>query len=203
MKAVLLLSGGIDSTVALASALSDGIDVRAVSFDYGQTHVRELVSAAAVADHYGISRTVIDLRGIFGSSSALTSGQEIPETHASGPDATVVPGRNLVMLSVALSIAEQDGAALVIIGANADDNLGYRDCRPDFISAVDNVARLGTGNRLRVYAPFVAMTKREVIAKGAGLDAPLDLTWSCYRGNAEPCERCGACEAIREAKDRT
>lgn len=199
MKAIVLLSGGIDSTVALASALWDGIDVGAISFDYGQTHRRELDAAEAVARHYGIEQRVIPLGSVLGSSSALTGGAEIPEGVAGCPDATVVPGRNLVMLSVAIAIAERSDSGLVIIGSNADDHAGYLDCRPRFLTAVDSVARLGTGDRVEVYAPLLGLTKRQVVELGRDLDAPLDLTWSCYRGGDVPCGRCGACLVRQEA----
>ena len=196
MRSLVLLSGGIDSTVALAHILHTGMRCEAVSFDYGQTHLRELDSATDIANHYGIPHQVIDLRGALQVYSALTDpGADIPETHALDVDATFVPGRNLVMLAAAIAFAENVSAGAVVIGANADDNAGYPDCRPAFLQAVDTAARLGTVNNVGVWAPLVRLTKREVIAKGEALGAPLHLTWSCYRGGEQQCGNCGACES--------
>jgi 7-cyano-7-deazaguanine synthase len=196
MRSLVLLSGGIDSTVALAHILNTGMRCEAVSFDYGQTHLRELDSATDIAAHYGIPHQVIDLRGALQVHSALTDpGADIPETHAVDVDATFVPGRNLVMLAAGIAFAENISAGAVVIGANADDNAGYPDCRPAFLQAADAAARLGTVNNVGVWAPLVRLTKREVIAKGQALGAPLGLTWSCYRGGDQQCGKCGACES--------
>lgn len=201
MNAVLLLSGGIDSTVALAQAIHAGSDIAAaLTFDYGQQHHREIVAAGDVAAHYKINHQIIDLRRALSVTSALTdTAIEIPEKHAEDVDATFVPGRNIVMLAVAIAYAENICAGAVIIGSNADDNAGYPDCRLEFITAIDEAARLGTTSQVGVWAPLVRMTKTDIVALGRQLDAPLQLTWSCYRGGDAQCGRCGACESNRDA----
>lgn len=193
MKSVVLLSGGLDSTVLLASRRAVGDCVIAVSFDYGQTHGRELDAAKAVARYYGVEHRVISLRGVFGASALLGEG-EIPRGLADGPDATEVPGRNLVLLSIGAAIAAAEGASSVLFGANADDFGGYPDCRHDFIQALDHAVGLGNGG-ITIAAPFQCMTKAQVVQLGIELNAPLELSWSCYRGADEPCEECGACES--------
>lgn len=195
MKSVVLLSGGIDSTVALA--MSEHAEL-ALSFNYGQTHAnRELDSARAVAKHYDIEHHVIDLRHALDTPSALTNHGAIPEAHADEPDATFVPGRNLVLIAVATAWANAWGYQTVVIGANADDRAGYPDCRPAFISHIDDAARAGYG--VGLWAPLLKMNKREIVRLGHSIDAPLDLTWSCYRGGRLPCHRCGACQQREEA----
>jgi 7-cyano-7-deazaguanine synthase len=199
MKSVVLLSGGIDSTVALAMSLRDGVDCAlAVTFNYGQAHWwRESCASSSIAGHYDVAHKTVDIRECLPAASALTGTGQIPTEHADRVDATFVPGRNLVMLSVGVSIAASVGAGIVIIGANAADDAGYPDCRPAFIDAVDESARLAY--RIGVWAPLLRMSKRQVVDRGVWLDAPLQLTWSCYRGGDEPCNQCGACESRNEA----
>jgi 7-cyano-7-deazaguanine synthase len=196
MKAVVLLSGGVDSTVLLADRHAIGDQCIAVTFDYGQTHHREIDSACFIAAQYiGVEHRIINIAGALGGS-ALTGDASIPSRHAETPDATYVPGRNLVMIAIAASIAEQERAAAVLIGASADDFGGYPDCRWKFIDSVNETVSAGTVNSVSVHAPFGAYTKRDIIAHGESLNAPLHLTWSCYRGGEQPCGRCGACESL-------
>lgn len=190
MKTIVLLSGGIDSTVALVKSKADV----ALSFDYNQTHRRELDSAAKIAKHYEVIHRVLPLT--FGCS-ALTGTDPIPEHHAEEPDATEVPGRNLVMIATAVAWAQDNEYDCVVIGANADDRNGYPDCRPEFLTALDDATRVGYG--ITVWAPLLKMTKRQIIESARRMNVPIDLTWSCYRGGAEPCNRCGACESRNEA----
>jgi 7-cyano-7-deazaguanine synthase len=190
MKAVVLLSGGIDSTVALAHTQATA----GLSFDYSQTHIRELDSARAIAAHYGIEHHVLDITSALTGSSALTTGQgSIPDGHAEQPDSTLVPGRNLVMLAVATAWAEARGFSTVVIGANADDRGGYPDCRSEFLEPLGQATRAGYG--VEIWTPLLRMTKRQIIEHGRLLKVPLDLTWSCYRGGEQQCGRCGACES--------
>lgn len=200
MNVVVLLSGGIDSTVALAHTIrSDDNSAMAVSFDYGQTHRRELQAAEKIAEHYDVFHKIIDIRSSIPRTSALTGSSDIPETHATVVDATCVPGRNLVMLSISIAHAASVNAQAVVIGANADDRAGYPDCRPDFINSIDKTSRICTEGAVGVWAPLLRMTKTEIVKTGIDLDAPLHLTYSCYRGTTEPCDRCGACQSRNEA----
>jgi len=196
MKTVILLSGGVDSTVLLADRIARGDECLAVTFDYGQTHRREIKAAQAIADHYGVGwRSVPFLLG----GSALTGNGEIPDGHAETVDATYVPGRNLVMISIAASFAERFSASAVLYGANKDDFGGYPDCRPKFITAIDDAVSIGTVSGVSVSAPFMCMTKKQVIDLGRDLNAPFELTWSCYRGAETPCGTCGACVSLGAA----
>ena len=199
MKIIVLLSGGIDSTVALAHAIDQGHSCQAISFDYGQTHIRELDAATKIAAYYKVVHRTINLHSAFQPTSALTGQLHMPETHATELDSTYVPARNLLMLAIAIAHAENINSQAVVIGANADDHDGYLDCRPEFINAMDRMSRLGTLNHVGVWAPFVSMTKRDIIQLGYSLNAPLRLTWSCYRGGDDPCGMCGACESINAA----
>ena len=188
-KTLILLSGGIDSTVALAHTKAE----LALSVDYGQTHWKELRAAAAIAKHYGIEHYKLDIADALYLPSALTGHGTIPDTHAEQPDATFVPGRNLLLISLATAWASAWGYQMVVIGANADDNAGYPDCRPDFINRANQTTQTGYG--VTVWAPLQWMTKHQVIAYGKQLRIPFDLTWSCYRGGTTQCGNCGACEA--------
>lgn len=196
MKSVVLLSGGIDSTVLLADRHHAGDTITAVTFDYGQTHIRETDAALKIAQHYAIKCRCIHIPDVF-APSALTGWTEIPDTHAEQPDQTTVPARNLVMLAIGAAIAEQVGAAVVFIGANHDDAAGYLDCRPGFITALDEAVYLGT-RHVTINAPYLSWSKAQVIEWGRQLGAPIEWTWSCYRGDETPCGRCGACVS-REA----
>ena len=196
MKTVVLLSGGIDSTVLLADRIDRGDHCLALTIDYGQTHNREIGAAQQVAAHYDV---VWRLAPLTLGGSALTGQGEIPVGHAEHVDATYVPGRNIVMIAIAAAIAEQCGAAAVLFGANREDAAGYPDCRPKFISAIDAAVSLGTARGISVHAPFASLTKTNIVALGKHLGVPFDLTWSCYRGWSVPCGRCGACAANEQA----
>lgn len=201
MRSLVLLSGGVDSTVVLADAVHRlGADnVGAVTFGYGQNQERqELLSSTAVAHHYGVAHRMVNLGAVFGPS-ALTGQMEVPVGHADAPDATEVPGRNLVLLSTAAALADGDGYGMVAFGANAADAAGYPDCRPIFVEGLREVIALGTKNHVTLHAPLLYHTKDEVVEAGRRLSAPLHLTWSCYRGGEEPCRTCGACTARAEA----
>ena len=193
MKSVVLLSGGIDSTVALAHV--EDTAIMAIAFDYHQKHVRELNHAVRIADHYGIRLDIVGLD--LAVRSGLIGHGDIPEEHADEPDNTFVPGRNLAMIAHGVAYAQSIGADAVVIGANADDRAGYPDCRPDFLTAIDHATRLGYG--IGVHAPLLKMTKRQIVELGRELEAPLHLTWSCYRGEEHPCYRCGACQSRNDA----
>jgi 7-cyano-7-deazaguanine synthase len=203
--AVVLLSGGLDSSVAMAMAIDTGYRVHALTVDYGQRHSRELEAAAAVADHYGIEHKVVraDLTAFGGS--ALTDPRIDVHTDTPG-DAigeaiprTYVPARNTVFLSMAMAWAEALDADAVFIGANSVDYSGYPDCRPEYLDAMQRVADLGTrrgvaGEPIAIVAPILTCAKSDIVAKGLELGAPLGLTWTCYRGGDMACGRCESCQ---------
>ncbi len=205
-KAVVLLSGGVDSATTLAVARSQGFDCHALSFDYGQRHRRELEAARAVAAALGAREhrvVAVDLRAFGGS--ALTGEIDVPKGRprrriGEGIPATYVPARNTVFLGLALGYAETIGAADIFIGVNAVDYSGYPDCRPEFIEAFERLANLATkmgveGRRIRVHAPLIALTRREIVRRGVELGVDYGLTWSCYdpAPDGRPCSRCDAC----------
>lgn len=206
-KAIVLLSGGLDSTTVLAIAQSQGYAVYALSFDYGQNHRIELEAAARIAARAGVAqhRTVkVDLRSFGGS--ALTDDIAVPKVRSireigTGVPATYVPARNTVFLALALAWAEVAGAADIFIGVNALDYSGYPDCRPEFIQAFETIANLATragtqeGVQLKIRAPLIAMSKSEIIKTGLELGVDYSLTASCYDPSPEgnPCGECDAC----------
>ncbi len=199
--ALVVLSGGLDSTVCMGVARSDGAErLVAVTFDYGQRHRTEIERAAAVAAAYRAEHLVvpIDMRG-WGGSALTDAAIEVPTAGSqAGIPSTYVPARNLVFLSIAVGIAEVRGAGAVYIGVNALDYSGYPDCRPEFLEAFRSTAALALkrgveGDPLEVRAPLIAMTKADIVRLGVELGAPLHLTWSCYRSGAAPCGDCDAC----------
>lgn len=204
--AVILLSGGLDSTTVLAIAKDRGFDPCALSFRYGQRHAIELDAARRVAEAQGVARHVIadiDLR-VFGGSS-LTSELAVPK-HDSADDlgeeipSTYVPARNTIFLSFALAYAETVGAQDIFIGVNALDYSGYPDCRPEYIAAFETMANLATktgvhGSRVTIHTPLITLTKAEIIATGISLGVDYGLTSSCYDPNnsGQPCGHCDSC----------
>ncbi|MGD9583822.1 MAG: 7-cyano-7-deazaguanine synthase QueC [Lysobacterales bacterium] len=200
-RAVVLLSGGMDSAVTLAMARAAGFDCYALSVDYGQRHHAELAASDRVAAALGVveHKTVhIDLRALGGS--ALTADIAVPETPGSGIPVTYVPARNTIMLSVAMGWAEVLGADRVYCGVNAVDYSGYPDCRPEFIRAFERLAALATrtgveGHQLRIEAPLMQMSKADIVRAGTALGVDFALTVSCYQADQQglACGRCDAC----------
>ena len=214
MRAVVLLSGGLDSYTAAAIAKEQRFQLCALTIDYGQRHAREVAAARAIARALGVERHVelaIDLRAFGGSS--LTSMDPVPhgrDIDASGIPSTYVPARNTIFLSLALGWAETLDARDLVIGVNALDYSGYPDCRPEFIAAFERVADLGTragveGSRFRIHTPLIAMSKAEIIRHGTMLGLDYGLTHSCYdpRPDGRPCRTCDSCalraKGFREA----
>ncbi|MGA2434727.1 MAG: 7-cyano-7-deazaguanine synthase QueC [Bryobacteraceae bacterium] len=217
MRAVCLLSGGLDSSTALALARRNGFDCYALSFDYGQRHRIELDAARRVAEALGAARHVIlpiDLR-VFGGS-ALTADLDVPkdrpeEGGVRSIPVTYVPARNTIFLSCALAWAEVVRAADIFIGVNAIDYSGYPDCRPEYIEAFEQMANLATraavqgGVRLRIRTPLIHLTKAEIVGMARDLGLDVSLTWSCYDPGEDgrPCGRCDSCllraKGFREA----
>ena len=204
--AVVLLSGGLDSTTVLAIAKNQGYAPYALSFRYGQRHVVELDAARRVAAMQGVERHVIadiDLR-VFGGSS-LTSDLAVPK-HDTAEEltdeipSTYVPARNTIFLSFALAYAETVGAHDIFIGVNALDYSGYPDCRPEYVQAFQNMANLATkagvdGQRLTIHTPLISMTKAQIVTAGVALGVDYGLTSSCYDPDStgHPCGRCDSC----------
>lgn len=191
MKSVVLLSGGIDSVTALAVAAEHN-QVHALTVLYGQTHHRELLCAETAATKYGAHHVVVPVEGVI-AGSALTGDAPLPTSAAAAPDATYVPARNTVLLSIATAYAESVGAEEIVIGANADDAAGYPDCRPEYFAAMQTVLCLGTLSPPRISTPLIDRTKGEVIWLAHAMNVDLADTWSCYVGGDLPCGECGAC----------
>jgi 7-cyano-7-deazaguanine synthase len=205
-RAVVLVSGGMDSAVTLALAREQGFACHALSVDYGQRHLSELAAAARVSHLIGaIEHKIVhvDLRSIGGS--ALTADIDVPDAGSAGIPVTYVPARNTIMLSVALGWAEVLGADDIWCGVNAVDYSGYPDCRPEFIAAFESLANLATkagveGHRLRVHAPLIRLSKADIVREGARLGVDFAATVSCYRADAQgrACGVCDACALRRE-----
>jgi len=205
MKAVVLLSGGLDSAACLWWARARGWSLTALSVDYGQRHARELSSARSLARAAGAAweRVRLPLPWLK-TSSLVDPALKLPDVPLGrigrgGVPSTYVPGRNTVLLSLAVSLADATGAAAVVTGANALDYSGYPDCRPAFHRAFERVARLGTrsgeeGRGIRVLAPLLRLDKTGVVRLARRLGVPLERTWSCYRGASKPCGACDSCK---------
>jgi 7-cyano-7-deazaguanine synthase len=203
-KAVVLLSGGLDSATVLALAVRDGFECHALSVDYGQRHAAELEAAGRVAKALGARQHRVmhlDLRP-FGGSALTDATIDVPTAGASqGVPITYVPARNTIFLSLALAWAEVLGALDLFIGANAIDYSGYPDCRPEYLRAYENMANLATragieGHALKIRAPLVSMTKAQIIRAGADAGVDFGLTVSCYQADASGAA-CGVCDACR------
>ena len=211
MRAVVLLSGGLDSYTAAAAAQRDGYELLALTVSYGQTHAREIESARAVAKALGVSRHIelhVDLAA-FGGSSLVGQGvvpKDRPaldgETHTDAGEipSTYVPARNTIFLSLALAWAEVTGSEAIVIGVNALDYSGYPDCRPEYLEAFVRLASLATragveGRPFRILAPLLHLSKADIIRLGVGLGLDYGLTHSCYAPTSEgrPCGHCDSC----------
>ena len=214
MKAMVLLSGGIDSATCLGMAIEryGTENVIALSIFYGQKHEKEIQASEKVAEYYRVEQLKLDLTKIFQYSDCSLlqhSDQEIPEeTYAEQlkktdgkPVSTYVPFRNGLFLSSAASLALSRDCSVLYYGAHADDAAGnaYPDCSSAFDNAISDAIYIGSGNQLKVEAPFVNMTKAEVVRKGLELKVPYELTWSCYEGKEKPCMVCGTCIDRAEA----
>ncbi|SFF32218.1 preQ(0) biosynthesis protein QueC [Fontimonas thermophila] len=206
-KAVVLLSGGLDSATVLAIARAQGFEVFALSVAYGQRHDAELAAAARMAAAFGVrrhQRVSVNLDA-FGGSALTDHAIAVPEAPSAGIPVTYVPARNTLFLSLALGWAEVIGARDIFIGVNAVDYSGYPDCRPAFIEAFERLAMVATkagveGARLRIHAPLLYMSKAEIIREGVRLGVDYSLTVSCYQADADgrACGRCDACRLRRE-----
>ena len=208
MKALVLFSGGVDSTTCLAIAVEKygKNNVTALSISYGQKHTKEIQAAEKIAEYYGVELKKLDLARIFeGSDCSLlsSSGEDIPkESYAEQlkktdgkPVSTYVPFRNGLFLSCAASVALSNGCEEIYYGIHTDDAAGnaYPDCSEEFNNAINSAIYIGSGNALKVTAPFVNMKKADIVAEGLRLKVPYQMTWSCYEGGEKPCGVCGTC----------
>jgi len=206
-RAVVLVSGGLDSTTLLAMAKAEGYECHPLTFDYGQRHLAEMNAAFAVCRYLDIPepRVVrVDL-GVFGGSALTDTGIAVPEAPTTGIPITYVPARNTVFLSLGLAFAEVLSAEDIFIGVNAVDYSGYPDCRPEFIAAFENLANVATkvgveGGRMNIRAPLLRMSKAEIIRTGTTLGVDYGLTVSCYQATDEgaACGRCDSCRLRAE-----
>jgi len=201
-KAIVLLSGGLDSATTLYLARSQGYKCSCLIFDYGQRHKKEIESAKKIARASSSPAQVIKINLPWGGSSLLDKKSRIPQNaNAKGPNAvpsTYVPGRNIIFLSFALSFAEGIGAEKIFIGAHIQDYSGYPDCRPEFYRAFKEVISTGTRagiekRSIKIETPLIRKAKVQIIRLARKLEIPLALTWSCYRGGKIPCGKCDSC----------
>lgn len=203
MKAVVLLSGGLDSTVCMAVADDAGYELWPISFDYHQRHGRELDCARQVAMHYRVKRHLVITTNMdeIGGSALTDKKIALPAGNTTRPDipSTYVPARNLIFLSYALGYAEVVGADSIYIGVNALDYSGYPDCRPEFINLFQQLADYSTKaavqdkRRIGIQTPLIDLSKKDIILLGTGLEAPLNMTSSCYSGGEAACGHCDSC----------
>lgn len=208
MKAIVLFSGGVDSTTCLALAVKKygAENVVALSVSYGQKHSKEISASEAVAKYYNVEHIKLDLGLIFKYSDCSLlehSEAEIPhesyseqlEKTSGSPVSTYVPFRNGLFIAAAASVAVSKGCGVIIYGAHADDSAGnaYPDCSPDFNEAMGKAVFEGSGGQVSLEAPFVGLSKAQVVKTGLELDVPYELTWSCYEGGDKPCGVCGTC----------
>lgn len=202
-KAVVLLSGGLDSTTTLWIAKQKGHEVMALIFDYGQRHKKEIQHAKRIAHHAGCVYQIVKISLPWKGSALLDKRLAVPthrmlKSSEKNIPSTYVPSRNIIFLSLAASFAEAVGAKNIFIGANAIDYSGYPDCRPKFIKEFQKALALGTktgvlGQGIKIHAPLIHKTKAEIIFLGRKLKVPYHLTWSCYQGTKKPCGVCDSC----------
>lgn len=204
MKIILIYSGGLDSTVLLYHLLAEGHQVKTLAVNYGQRHAKELESAQAISALVGVEHKVADLRAI----STLLAGSSLTSSEVAVPDGhyaeesmktTVVPNRNMIMLSVAAGWAISTKSEAVAFAAHSGDHAIYPDCRSEFADALDRAIQLADWHTVKLIRPFVGMTKADIARRGAELQVPFARTWSCYKGGALHCGVCGTCVERREA----
>ncbi len=204
MKAVLILSGGVDSTTLLYEMIKEGYEVQALTFNYAQRHKKEIDCARKIAVLLGVSHRVVDLcclASLLGDS-ALLGGTEVPSCHYTEEAArqTIVPNRNMIMLAIATGYAEAHEIPQVFYAAHKNDSAIYPDCREEFVNAMKPAIRLATAwHPVELRAPFVNLTKAEIVKIGLELKVPYEQTWSCYKGEETPCRSCPTCIEREEA----
>lgn len=202
-KVVVIYSGGMDSYTVLNKALRDGYEVYALSFDYGQRHVKELDVAAVACKGLDVHHKIVDISAInqiIGGSS-LTDDIEVPEGHyeAENMKSTIVPNRNMILLSLAVGYAVSLKACKVYYGAHSGDHAIYPDCRPEFVKKMDDVCRIANYDEVEIVSPYLKNSKIDILTDGLKMNLDYSQTWTCYNGREKACGKCGACQERLEA----
>lgn len=202
-KVVVIYSGGMDSYTVLNKALRDGYEVYALSFDYGQRHVKELDVAAVACKGLDVHHKTVDISAInqiIGGSS-LTDDIEVPEGHyeAENMKSTIVPNRNMILLSLAVGYAVSLKACKVYYGAHSGDHAIYPDCRPEFVKKMDDVCRIANYDEVEIVSPYLKNSKIDILTDGLKMNLDYSQTWTCYNGREKACGKCGACQERLEA----
>jgi 7-cyano-7-deazaguanine synthase len=202
-KVVVIYSGGMDSYTVLNKALKDGFEVYALSFDYGQRHVKELDVAAIACKDLDVHHKIVDISAInqiIGGSS-LTDDIEVPEGHyeAENMKSTIVPNRNMILLSLAVGYAVSLKAGKVYYGAHSGDHAIYPDCRPEFVQKMDDVCRIANYDAVEIVSPYLKKSKIDILSDGLKMGLDYSQTWTCYNGREKACGKCGACQERLEA----
>tara|TARA_R110000737_G_scaffold351340_1_gene393311 strand:- start:2079 stop:2735 length:657 start_codon:yes stop_codon:yes gene_type:complete len=202
-KVVVIFSGGMDSFTVLHRALKDGKEVYALTFDYGQKHVKEIACASKVCQQLGVAHKVIDISAInqLLAGSSLTDNIDIPEGHyeAQSMKSTVVPNRNMILLSLAVGYAVSVKASQVYYGAHSGDHAIYPDCRPEFVMKMNAVCQIANYEAVEIFSPYLNDTKSDILTDGLKMGLRYDDTWTCYNGREKACGKCGACQERLEA----
>lgn len=202
-KAVVVYSGGMDSFTVLNTAIQNGLEVYALSFNYGQKHSKELEVAAQVCRELGVSHKVVDITAINSlmANSSLTGDAEIPEGHyeSDSMKSTVVPNRNMVLLSMAIAYAVSLEASKVYYGAHSGDHHIYPDCRPEFVEAMNAVSKIANYQSVEIVTPYLHSSKGDILKAGLAMNLDYAKTWTCYNGRDKSCGKCGACNERLEA----
>ena len=202
-KVVVIFSGGMDSFTVLHRALKDGKEVYALTFDYGQKHVKEIACASKVCKQLGVAHKVIDISAInqLLAGSSLTDDIEIPEGHyeADNMKSTVVPNRNMILLSLAVGYAVSVHASQVYYGAHSGDHAIYPDCRPEFVMKMNDVCKIANYEAVEIFSPYLSNSKSDILTDGLNMGLSYDDTWTCYNGREKACGKCGACQERLEA----
>jgi 7-cyano-7-deazaguanine synthase len=202
-KVVVIYSGGMDSFTVLHNAIRAGHDVYALSFNYGQRHVKELICAQKVCQELGIHHKIVDISAInqlIGGSS-LTDDIEVPEGHyaADNMKSTVVPNRNMILLSLAVGYAVSLDAQAVYYGAHSGDHFIYPDCRPEFVQKMHDVCQIANYEPVDIVSPYLQQTKIDILKDGLAMGLDYSKTWTCYNGREKACGKCGSCQERLEA----
>ena len=202
-KVVVIYSGGMDSFTVLNRALHDGKEVYALTFDYGLRHVKEIEYASTVCKSLDVNHKVIDISAInqLLAGSSLTDDIDIPEGHyeAESMKSTVVPNRNMILLSLAVGYAVSVGASQVYYGAHSGDHAIYPDCRPEFVMKMNEVCKIANYESVEIFSPYLTVTKSDILTDGLKMGLKYDNTWTCYNGREKACGHCGACQERLEA----